>query len=199
MKKILIATSNQGKFRGMIDILQDLSGITFLSLRDFPHIPEPEENGKTFEENAFIKAHYFSHLLELPTISEDSGIKVQAFPEKFGVSTRREIPEKEDTLWLQKFLEMLEDSSERTATFYSCLCFYDAQKNQKKSVMGSVSGIITEFPQAPLEKGIPLSSVFIPQGETDVYAVLDKERYAQISHRGIATRKMREYLLHSLV
>ena len=90
MKKLLIATSNPGK---KIEILKALEIIIkefeLLTLDNFPNITEPEETGKTFEENALIKAKYYALATNLPTIADDGGIMIDALNGEPGVRSRR--------------------------------------------------------------------------------------------------------------
>lgn len=200
MKTILIATGNPGKKK---EILECLGGLPkdeycFLSLTDFPEISaEPEENGKTFEENAQIKAEFFGEASRQITIGEDSGLILEAFPEKFGIKTKREISAENDIEWLRKFLDLLENEENRRATFYSAFSVYDPDTQKSQEFLGITKGEIVEFPAAPIEKGIPVSAVFKPEGEIDVYSAMTKDQKNALSHRGKAARKMLEYLKNS--
>ncbi len=194
LQKILIATGNKGKKKEMLSFFKGIEGVEFLSLKDFPEVEEPEENEKTFEENAMVKAKYFAEKFNIPTLGEDSGIKLSAFPEKFGVKTKREIKAKDDIEWLSKFLELLEKEENRTATFYSAIAYFDPVKKIEKTFLGQTSGTITEFPQTALEQGIAVSSVFIPENHDMVYSAMTKKEKNQVSHRGKSVQKMGEFL-----
>ncbi len=193
-KKILIATGNEGKRKEMLEVLGKLPDLTFLSLRDFPEIDDPHETGATFEENALQKALFFGRVFDVPTIGEDSGLVLEAFPEKFGVRTRREFPKVNDQEWLRLFLELLGKEENRRAIFYSASAFFDPFTEETHTELGTCSGIIAEFPQAPLEPGIPVSAVFIPDGYDLVYSAMGREEKNKISHRGWSMRKMSEFL-----
>ena len=193
MKKILIATTNEGKKREMLEVFDKLE-VDFLSLSDFDPVEEPDETGKNFEENALIKAQFFSEKLGLPAIGEDSGLILEAFPEKFGLRTRREFNAEDDTDWLRQFLDLLEGSKNRRATFFSAMTFFDPETGTKKTFLGKTSGKIVDFPQAPLEKGIPVSAVFLSDGENLVYSALSRAQKNKISHRGKAAKLMLEFL-----
>jgi XTP/dITP diphosphohydrolase len=191
---ILISTQNEGKKKEMLEVLKNLSHIRWLSLNNFPTTEEVDENGKTFEENALLKAKHFAQKFNIPTIGEDSGLIVDAFPEKFGIRTRREISTNDDVEWLRIFLEMMEGQKNRNATFYSSMAYFDPKKNRKHTVLGTCSGQITEFPQTPLEKGIPISAVFIPDGHDIVYSAMKKKEKNAVSHRGWSTQAMVQFL-----
>jgi len=192
--KILVATGNQGKKKELLEGFGPLPNIEFLSLQDFPEVEEPEENGMSFQENALIKAKYYAEKSDCVCLGEDSGLILEAFPEKFGLKTRREIQARDDVHWLGQFLEMLEEVDNRTATFYSSIAWYDPETDKSFVVEGQTKGEITEFPQAPLEKGIPVSAVFIPEGHDQVYSAMTKQEKNTVSHRGKAVMGMADFL-----
>ena len=175
----------------MVEVFDKLE-VDFLAWSDFGPVEAPDETGKSFEENAFIKAQFFAEKLGLPAIGEDSGLILEAFPGKFGLRTRREIDAGSDTEWLQKFLDLLQDIDNRRATFFSAMAFFDPETEVKKTFLGKASGEIVDFPQAPLEKGIPVSAVFLPDGESLVYSALSRVQNNKISHRGKSARLMLE-------
>lgn len=197
MQKVLIATGNQGKKRELLDFFGKNFSDQFISLKDLPdsaHWIEPEENGQSFEENALIKARFFGQKSQLPTLGEDSGLILEAFPEKFGLKTKREIDAKDDMDWITQFLDLLDGEENRRATFYSAIALFDPKYQNFFSVLGVSSGVITEFPQAPLEKGIPVSSVFIPDGRDVVFSAMKKSEKNNVSHRGQSATKMLKIL-----
>jgi XTP/dITP diphosphohydrolase len=196
MREILIATGNSGKKKEMLSFFREINNITFLSLKDFPKIEEPEENGKTFEENAMIKAKYFANKFQITTLGEDSGLILSAFPEKFGLRTRREIEAKNDVEWITKFLKLLNEVTDRSATFYSAMAFFDPKTKTEQTFLGQTSGIITDFPRTALEKGIPVSSVFVPEGEEDVFSAMLRKKKNEISHRGKSANLMKKFLIN---
>ena len=192
--EIVIATTNEGKKKELLSFFDSIEGITWLSLADFDPIVEPEETGKTFEENAFQKAEYYANALQNPVFGEDSGFILEEHPDMFGLNTKRQFDSSDDTDWLGQFLEFLEPAVDRTATFYSSLAFFDPANDSQKVVLGSTKGEIEEFPQTPLEKGIPVSAVFTPEGFDDVYSAMTSEQKNRISHRAKACMQMREWL-----
>lgn len=198
MQKILIATGNKGKLREIKEAF-DLYGasefVEVLSLKDFSHNgEEPEETGKDYQENALIKAKYFAEKFNIPTIGEDSGLELKAFPEKFGLKTKREISAKSDKEWLEKFLEMLEKTNNREATFFSSTAFFDPQNKNFAKFLGTTSGEILHKPEADIEKGIPVSAVFRVEGAAKVFSAMDKNEKNKVSHRGKSVKQMAEFL-----
>ena len=191
--KILLATGNGGKLRELQNFFADLD-CEFLSLKNFPKIAAPPENEKTFEKNAAQKAKFFAEKFGFPTIAEDSGLILRALPRKFGVRTRREIAAATDEIWLEKFLKMLENECDRRADFFSAIAFFWPKKNLKKIFCEKCSGQILKKIGAKIERGIPVSSVFLPVGEKKIFAAMSKNEKNKISHRGRAARKMADFL-----
>ncbi len=195
--KILLATGNKGKRNEMVEAFRvhGLSeDIEFASLKDLGRTEDPEETGTTFEENALLKAKFFADLTGLPSIGEDSGLVLDACPEKFGLRTRREIGEKEDGAWLDVFLKLLEGEINRKATFYSSMAYFDPTTQKTYTCLGKCSGVITEQPETDMEPGIPVSAVFIPDGHDVVYSAMTKEAKNAVSHRGWSAHAMAEFL-----
>jgi len=194
MNKILIATRNAGKFRGLKDSLGDLP-FDFVSLADEKVEGDPVENGTTYEENATLKAEFFGQKTGLTTIADDSGIVVEALRGELGVKTRRwgAGHEATDEEWLNFFLKRMETEKNRQAIFVCVVALYEP--NQKTKIFrGETKGVLLRGPQTKIEPGIPLSSVFLPEGQTKVYSALSKEEFVVVSHRGKAARLCADYL-----
>lgn len=191
MLKILLATGNPGKKKEILECFTPLKDhIQWLSLQDFPALAEPEENGEDFETNATIKAEYFGKNHQILTLAEDSGLTLEAFPDKFGVRTRRELSAKDDMDWMTQFLDLMDGVMERGAHFYSAFALYDPRTQTTQTTLGGIAGEIAEFPMAPLEPGIPVSAVFIPEGKTEAYSTMTAKEKNEISHRGRSAQVM---------
>lgn len=194
---ILIATHNQGKLREILEVLATLP-YQFVSLDDLGITEDVEEIGVTHEDNALLKAQFFQAKTGLPTIAEDSGIYVDAFPGDFGVYTRRwkGLNNATDQQWIELFLNEIKkiEPANRTARFVCYSIFLADGKAPSYGVIGETGGMITDSLQAPLIDGIPISSCFIPHGSTQVYATLSVEEKNKISHRGKAMHQLKEYL-----
>jgi len=195
MKKLLIATKNQGKFNQITRFLEGLD-FDFVFLKDLQIEDEDFlEDGETFEENSFKKAAYYADKTTYEyIIGEDSGVYIDTFPGELGVFTRRwgAGEHASDQEWLDYFMEKMEGKTNRDARFVTNTCLLI---NKKPSHFeGATSGIITEKIMAPIEKGIPLSSCFLAEGMDRVYAALSTEEKLKISHRGKAMKQMREFL-----
>lgn len=195
MQKILIATRNLGKYKELMEVLEELP-FKFVSLNDEKIDGDVEEHGKTYEENAILKAEYFGRLAALPTIADDSGIIIDALTGELGVQTRRwgAGADASDEEWLNFFLHRLAAEENRRAEFISAIAFYRPEQ-ETLTFRGECIGQILAEPQVELEPGIPLSAVFLPEGKTQVFSALSKNEKNEISHRGKAIRQCYDYLL----
>ncbi|HAU39564.1 MAG: RdgB/HAM1 family non-canonical purine NTP pyrophosphatase, dITP/XTP pyrophosphatase [Candidatus Peregrinibacteria bacterium GW2011_GWF2_43_17] len=194
MKKLLIATRNQGKFKELAAIL---SGVPYeiVSVSDLKLEGEPIENGATYEENALIKARFFSGSGEV-TLADDSGLEVSALKGELGLKTRRwGVGEgSSDEEWLGFFLKRMKGEKNRKAKFV-CSAVLTGGGFSEMTFFAEVDGVITERPMSPLLPGLPLSSCFIPEGMSMVYAGLTREEKGKVSHRGLAVGKVRRFLI----
>lgn len=195
MQKILIATHNFGKYKELMEVLEDLP-FKFVSLNDEKIEEDVEEHGDSFEANAILKAEFFSRLTGLPTISDDSGIHMDALEGELGVKTRRwgAGAEATDEEWLAHFLDRMAKEKNRRAEFVACIAFA-LPHAETVTFRGECVGQILDKPQTKIEHGIPLSSVFLPNGKDKVYSAMSKAEKNEISHRGLAIKKCHRYLL----
>lgn len=199
MQKILIATHNFGKYKELMEVLEDLP-FKFVSLNDEKIEDDVEEDGDSFEANAIIKAEFFSRLTGLPTISDDSGIHVDALAGELGVKTRRwgAGAEATDEEWLAHFLDRMASEKNRRAEFVACIAFAHPHA-ETVTFRGECVGQILDKPKTEIQHGIPLSSVFLPDGKDTVYSAMSKAEKNEISHRGLAIKKCHQYLLEKFI
>lgn len=197
MKELLIATGNPGKLHEITTILH---GVPFIlrSLTDCELSGDFQENGTSFAEIASQKALHFAELSHLPTIAEDSGIFVDALPGELGIYTRRwgaPYTGTTDAEWIAYFLQRMKDVplSKRTARFVCAAAF--VVDGTVTVFHGETKGLITQNLEAPLQKGLPLSSCFVPEGFDVVYATLSMEQKAMVSHRGKALTAFKKFLI----
>lgn len=194
MQKILIATHNQGKFKEIMESLESLP-YEFVSLAELQIKEDTDEHGKNYAENAKIKAEFFHKLTGLPTIADDSGIEVDALKGQLGVKTRRwgAGADADDKKWLEHFLERMQEETERGGRFL-CTIAAVGFEAETQFFEGECVGNILHRPASHIEPGIPLSSVFLPLGSKKVFSALTKAKKNSVSHRGKATKKLKEYL-----
>lgn len=197
--ELLLATSNPSKVREIRDQLADLP-IHITCLADLARDePEPEEHGSSFAENALIKANYWHEKTGLPTLADDGGLLVDALPGELGVRTRRwaeELGHTTDESWLAYFMERMRDvpTGARGAEFRIALALIQ-RGSEDKIYEHAVRGRITEEIAAPIKPGIPVSSVFLADGASTVFAAMTAAEKARYSHRGGALQQLRADLL----
>ena len=184
-----VATNNQKKLKEIQRIL-DSFGITAKTLKELGIVVEIEENGTTFEENAVIKAKTIAQLANLPTISDDSGLEVDALSGAPGVYTARFAGENAtDDENIDKLLSEMEnvEKADRTARFVSAVCLY--MPDGKHTVCrGTCEGWIGY--ERIGDGGFGYDPVFMV-GEIS-YSQMSPEAKDAISHRGSALRQLKE-------
>ena len=207
-QKILVATKNHGKFNELTEILQGLEGIELVFLRDYlketgKEDHDFEETGDTFEHNATQKAEYYFNLSNIPTIGEDSGIFIQALEGELGVKTRRwgAGEHASDEEWIEHFLDRMKDvpREKKNAKFVSVMALIFKENEEPHLFRGETKGLITDNLEAPLVRGVPLSSCFRPVGSELVYSALSENEKNEISHRGKAGRQLKVYITEKLL
>ena len=187
--QIVIATRNAHKLREISQILK-VDGVEFLSLNDLPECPEVEETGKTFADNALLKAQTAAYHSGCWALSDDSGLEVDALQGRPGVHSARYAGEEADSLKnIQKLLAGLKGLSpeKRTARFV-CSIALVSNHNRAYFTEGKIEGMITEQPRG--QNGFGYDPVFwLPQYEKTM-AQLSPEEKNGISHRTLALKKI---------
>ena len=194
MKKIVLASGNAGKVREINQIVADL-GFEVVPQTEFD-VPEAEETGLTFVENAILKARNAARHTGLAAIADDSGIEVDALHGAPGIySARYAGAGASDQANLDKLLDALEDvaDGERTARF-QCLMVYmeHAEDPTPLICQGTWEGRITRQPAG--EGGFGYDPVFWVPDSGCTSAELPAEEKNRLSHRGQALRRLHDAL-----
>ncbi|MDL4841704.1 XTP/dITP diphosphatase [Aquibacillus rhizosphaerae] len=194
MEKLIIATKNKGKMKDFKQLFSKY-GVEVYSLLDLDQtIPDIEETGTTFEENAAIKAETIAKQFQIPVLADDSGLEVEALNGEPGVYSARYAGEaKSDSDNLHKVLEKLKNVTiaEREARFVCVLAV--AQPNKHTIYKrGVCEGSIALEPVG--ENGFGYDPIFYPKGYQITMAQLTSEEKNQISHRGNAIIQLEEWL-----
>ena len=194
MSLLLIATTNPGKVR---EIRELLAGLPFevCSLDAFPLIPEPEETGETFAENARLKAVYYANATGALAAADDSGLEIDALDGRPGVRSAR-YP---GTSYAERFENLYREMAasarhERSARFVCAVALAEPSAVVFEA-RGTVEGEIVNPPRG--SGGFGYDPIFLhpPSGLT--LAELPSEAKAAISHRGAAFRQLREFLTNN--
>lgn len=192
-KTLLIGSNNPGKAKELAELLEGLPW-EVKSLRDFPSVPEPEETGTTFEENALLKARYFVERFNVAVLADDSGLAVDALNGAPGVYSARYAGEPADHAKNnEKLLDDLADFAwhERTARFICCAVFLEPSA-EAHIEYGTVEGHIAM--ECFGEEGFGYDPLFVPSGHDRTFGEMDNAKKHTLSHRGEALKKLRAYL-----
>lgn len=188
MKKIVLASKNIDKVKEMRLVLKKLP-VEILSLADFDDMPDAVEDGKTFEDNALIKARFFCKQTGLACLADDSGLEVDALDKMPGVySARFAGYHADDSTNNQKLLDELAKVgvTESTAAYRCALAFVDTDGTEILT-SGSISGTIKIFAQGT--GGFGYDPYFYLDAEKTM-AQLSTDEKNLISHRGAALKEM---------
>lgn len=188
-KTIMIATGNMGKAKEFEKMFAK-AGYQIKTMKDFPELPEVQETGQTFEENARLKAETIANILQCPVLADDSGLTVDALGGMPGIYSARFAGEqKSDASNNAKLLHELTDVADenRTAQFHCTLVFAAPQK-ESLVVEGIWNGHIARIPRG--ENGFGYDPLFIVDGLEKTSAELTPEEKNEISHRGQAMKKL---------
>lgn len=190
MKKIVLATGNQGKVREMADLLVDF-GFDVVAQTEL-NVPEAEETGTTFIENAIIKARHAAKITGLPAIADDSGLEVDYLQGAPGIYSARYAGENaSDQQNLEKLLAAMEGvpDEQRTARFHCVLVFMRHENDPTPLVChGTWQGRILH--QAHGCNGFGYDPIFFVPEDNCASAELLPARKKQLSHRGKALKML---------
>lgn len=191
--KIIFATGNKNKMREIRDILSDL-GMEILSMKEAGIDKEINEDGKTFEENALIKARAVAEDTDAVVLADDSGLEIDYLNKEPGIYSARYLGE--DTSYEIKNQALLDRLSgvkkeDRTARF---VCAVAAVLPDKREfvVRETIEGYIGEKPAGT--NGFGYDPIFYVDEYGCSTAELSEEKKNEVSHRGKALRAMREVL-----
>ena len=185
--KILVGTHNKGKFIEMSDLLpKKIKKISPIDL----DIKSPIENGKTFEENSEIKAEFFCKNSNLVTLSDDSGLEVDALNGEPGIFSSRfaeDLGGFENAM--KKILERIKKINKGSkAQFISSLTI-QWPDGKKITEMGVIKGSLTDIRG---ENGFGYDPIFVPEGHSKTFAEMNYKEKLKIDHRQIAYKKLYE-------
>jgi len=180
---IVLATRNKGKIKEFRELLKDFP-VDLRSLNDFGPIPEAVEDGETFDENAYKKAHFAARVLGLPAISDDSGLVVEALDGAPGVySARYSGPGADDKDNIDKLLKEMTGKTNRQAAF-ECVISLAVPSGPALTYEGRCEGEITETTHG--DGGFGYDPVFYSPELGKTFAESSMEEKNRVSHRGRA-------------
>lgn len=193
MRKLLIATHNQGKLREYRELLADLP-LEVVSLAEQGVTHEVPEVGESFTENAVLKALDYAEMTGLWTWADDSGLEVDALNGEPGIYSARYGGLDSEEARYQLLLERLVDvpPAQRTARF-RCTVAIALPDGDAFTAMGTIEGLIASAPRG--SQGFGYDPVFVIENSDLTMAEISPELKNAISHRAKASRTARRILL----
>ena len=195
IEEIIIGTNNEGKYREISDLLP--KKVKKHSPKEFD-ILTPEETGKSFKENSFIKASYFSKKTNQICLSDDSGLEIDLLEGKPGIYSSRwaGIKNNFDLAIRKVFKEMSQVKknwqSENNARFICCMTLY-WPNGKNFFTEGSIKGKISNTKKG--KNGFGYDPIFIPDGYEQTFAEMDPKLKMSIDHRFNAFLKLKKFFL----
>tara|TARA_B110001450_G_C17454083_1_gene413301 strand:+ start:23 stop:601 length:579 start_codon:yes stop_codon:yes gene_type:complete len=187
MKKILIGTHNQGKFKEIAHLVsKKLKTVSPVTLK----IRSPRETGKTFSSNSKLKVNFFSKFVNYPVISDDSGLCIKALKNKPGIHSARLAKRKGGFLPAMKFILKKLKKKKNKSAYFVCSLSYKFIDGKIISVEGKINGKISN--KILGKKGFGYDSIFIPKNEKVTFGQMSKSKKIKIDHRYIAFMKLKK-------
>tara|TARA_B100000161_G_scaffold193761_1_gene140720 strand:- start:25376 stop:25984 length:609 start_codon:yes stop_codon:yes gene_type:complete len=190
---IIIASHNEGKVSEIRDLLKNYD-LKILSSSDLG-IDEPEENGSSFEENALIKASVTSTLSKTVSISDDSGLCVNALNGEPGIYSARWAGPKKDFLYAANKIQesLLKIEATDYSAYFICVLAVSWPDGDYRIYKGRVDGTLSFPPRG--KNGFGYDPIFIPLGYKSTFGEMDSQFKHSISHRNHAFKLFSKELL----
>ncbi len=192
-KRVVVATGNPGKVREFSRAFEQ-ADFEFRTQKDVGFLEDVDENGKTFAENARIKAvAVFNYLrsrgISATVIADDSGLEVKALGGAPGIHSARFAGEHGNSLANnEKLLFELKGAKDRSARFVTALCVID-EKGSERYAEGECRGKILEAFRGT--EGFGYDPLFVPEGHERTFAEMSLEEKQSLSHRGRAIENLK--------
>ena len=189
MKKILIGTHNQGKFREISSLIsKKYRKISPKALG----IPSPHETGKTFKTNADLKASFFSKFVNYPVISDDSGLCIKSLNGKPGIHSARFAKKHGGFFKAMKFILKKMKNKKNKSALFICSLSFKYPKKKPINVIGKINGSIAE--KILGKNGFGYDPIFIPAGKRMTFGEISPNIKYKIDHRYKAFKKIKKFL-----
>jgi XTP/dITP diphosphohydrolase len=195
IEEILIGTNNKGKYKEICNLFPNK--LKKYSPKKF-NIATPKETGKSFEENSFIKASYFSKKTSLICLSDDSGLEIDLLKSEPGIYSSRWSGEKNNfDLAIKKIFEKMSNikkdwTNDNTARFICCmtLLWPDGKNYSSKGVIRGKISIAKKG-----KNGFGYDPIFIPDGYSQTFGEMESKLKMSIDHRFKAFLKIKKFFI----
>ena len=195
IKELIIGTNNKGKLKEIRDLLP--KSIKTYSTKDFK-IKSPRENGRTFLQNSFIKAKYFSKKSKKICLADDSGLSIDKLNGAPGIFSARWGGKNNDfNLAIKKVFRELDKKDKKwrskkiKAKFICALTIYWPSGKKKQST-GKINGYISQ--QKKGKNGFGYDPIFIKSNSKLTFGEMNPQRKYKIDHRFQAFKKIKKFL-----
>ena len=195
INKLIIGTNNKGKLREIKSLLP--KNIKIYSTSGF-NFRSPVENGKTFEENSFIKSKYFSKKTGLICLSDDSGLEIDILDKRPGIYSARWGGKNSDfRKAIKKVYRELNKKNKNwknkkiKARFVCALTISFKDKKIAQSI-GKVEGFISDKPMG--KNGFGYDPIFIPKNKKKTFGQMKPSEKYKMDHRFFAFKKIKKFL-----
>jgi XTP/dITP diphosphohydrolase len=186
---LVIATTNPGKVAEMRDLLAGFP-IELKSLADFGPIPAVEEDGETFDENAYKKASFTAKILGIPALADDSGLVVDALDGAPGVLSARYAGENAtDEQRIAKLLKEMQGQTHRKAAF-ECVLSIAVPSGPALTYEARCEGLIAEQPVG--QGGFGYDPIFFYPPLNKTFGQITRAEKSRVSHRAKALNELKQ-------
>ena len=192
MKEIIFFSNNKNKYLEISKLFRD-TPIKILSLNNFNKIYSPYENGVTFNENAKIKSNFGLKTYKKPCFADDSGICIEAMNNNPGINSKKFLEENNGALDTFNLIFSLVDKTKKNKAFFQTSICLSLKAEEHIFFNGIVKGTITQNIKG--SGGFGYDPIFVPLGYKKTFAEMTVEEKNLISHRSIAIKKLKRYLL----
>ena len=180
---LILATTNKGKTAELTEMLKGFP-VNIKNLQEFGSLPDVKEDGKTFEENAYKKANFYSRILGFPAMADDSGLCIEALDGKPGVySARYAGIGASDEEKYKKILEEIKNKDNRKA-YFQCNISIAVPTGSALTYEGRCDGIIAE--KGFGNYGFGYDPIFFYPSANKTFGQMTSAEKGKVSHRGLA-------------
>ena len=195
IEEIIIGTNNEGKYKEICDFLP--KNVKKYFPKEYG-ILTPEETGKSFEENSFIKASYFSKKMNLICLSDDSGLEIDLLKGEPGIYSSRWSGKKNNfNIAIKKIYNKMNNikkdwKKDNTAKFICCLTLF-WPNGESYSSKGIIKGKISTIKKG--KNGFGYDPIFIPKGYNQTFGEMESKLKMSIDHRFKAFQKIKKFFI----
>ncbi len=193
MKSLIFFSHNQKKIKEVKNIFIK-SNLNIKNLNNLNKIKQPNENGRSFADNAKIKSLYGYKKFNLPCFADDSGICINALNKKPGIQSKRFLENfKNYEGAFDYIISKTKIKNEKRAFFNTTICL-TLNPAHHIFFVGKINGTISDKPRGV--NGFGYDPIFIPNGLDKTFAEMKSDKKNNISHRMIALQKMESFLFN---